>query len=65
MHDPFRVGRGQGGRDLFGNIEYFPYGQRPAGDPLAQCLAVDEFSGDEEPIAGFSDFMNRKNIRMI
>jgi hypothetical protein len=34
-------------------------------NPASECIAIDKLSRDESPIAGTSDLMDSKNVRIV
>src|SRR5262249_46837176 len=65
MYDPGLVRCRQCVRHLYRRVERFAQFHRRAPHPPAQCLTINELSGDEMNVTDFSDFKNSDDVRMI
>ena len=65
MNDPFFVRRGQSMRDLHGIVESLAHRNRSAAQPLAQCLALQQFGDDVRRALARANVEHRQNVGMV
>src|SRR5271169_261146 len=67
MDDPFFVSRGQTISDLRCEVQQFASRKRccPCGYPVPQCLAFQQWHGDEGPPFMLAKFVNGADVRMV